>query len=192
MKTRTATKFLALGICAAAVVLGALVRQASAAEGDTKPVELPGVEKAAVSEADKVFISGQPTQATIDAVAQKGVKVVINLRRPEETAKLAFDEKTAAKNAGMEYISVPMGTGLPKDADVKLLMDTLAASKDKPVLLHCASGNRAGAIWALYSGARKGQPVDAAIDEGEAAGLTNAALEHVVRNRIAAETAKLK
>lgn len=179
-----------LMLCVCAVTTIALYPADAAESGDTKKIELPGVTSAAESTADKVFITSQPSQETIDALAQKGVKVVINLRRAEETAKLAFDEKGAVTKAGLEYISVPMGTGLPNETEVTLLLDTLAAAKDKPVLLHCSSGNRSGAIWALYNGTRKGLSPDLAIAEGKKAGMTNAALEHVVRNRIASETAK--
>lgn len=155
-----------------------------------KPAQIPGVEKAAESEADKVVVAGQPTQETIDAAAKKGYKVVVNLRRPDEMAKLPFDEKAAVEKAGMKYIQVPMSTSLPKEDQLKLVLDVLKDSKNNPVLLHCASSNRAGAIWALHSGLDKGMTPDAAIADGKAAGLSNEALEHVVRNRIAAGAGK--
>ncbi len=184
MTSQMTKLLLALCVCVAGVMLGANLRTAYAAAGDTKKIELPGVTAAAESAADKVFITSQPTQETFDALAQKGVKMVINMRRADEMAKLSFDEKTAAKNAGMEYINIPMNTALPKQAEVDQILSTLAKSKDAPVLLHCSSGNRAGAIWALYSGANNGLTPDDAIAEGKVAGLTNEALEHVVRNRI--------
>src|SRR5262249_42481768 len=42
-----------------------------------------------------VIFGGQPTQEGFAEAAKRGVKVVINLRQPEEMANLGFDEKTA-------------------------------------------------------------------------------------------------
>ncbi len=194
MKRRRTSRDVALGACTAGTVWVAALLLAGLAtfparadeKAATTPVQLPGVTAAVESPAEKVFISSQPSKETLEALAKKGVKVVVNLRRPEEMAKVTWDEKSAAESLGMTYISVPMSTSLPKEDGLKTLLDTLGDSQQNPVFLHCASGNRAGAIWALYLGARKGQAADAAIAEGKQAGLNSEALEHIVRNRIAA------
>jgi len=176
----------------AACLLTALGATPARAEdtGGVKSIQIPGVAVASESAADGVVFAGQPTKETLEAAAKKGIKVVINLRRPEEMTKLTLDEKTTAESLGMKYLNVPMSTSLPKDDALKSVLDLLADGKNNPVLLHCASSNRAGAIWALYSGTRKGESADAAIADGKAAGMTNEALEHIVRNRLAATEKK--
>ncbi|MER2176978.1 MAG: hypothetical protein ABS955_04680, partial [Stenotrophomonas maltophilia] len=49
---------------------------------------------------------------------------------------------------------------------------TVLAQSQGPVLLHCASGNRAGALLALLQ-AREGASVDDALTFGRAAGMTS-------------------
>ena len=51
---------------------------------------------------------------------------------------------------------------------------------DPPVYLHCASGNRAGASWALYQAERLGTDAEEAVSLGRAAGLSS--LETTVRS----------
>lgn len=186
MKSQGANRISTGMLWVAALVIAGLAASVAQAEdkAGTKPVKLPGVSVAAESAADKVFISGQPNKETLEALSKKGVKTVINLRRDEEMSKVDFDEKSVAESLGMTYVRVPMSTSLPKEDGVKTILDTLGKSKESPVLLHCASGIRAGAMWALYSGVRKGQSADAAIAEGKQAGLNNESLEHIVRNRI--------
>jgi protein tyrosine phosphatase (PTP) superfamily phosphohydrolase (DUF442 family) len=62
-----------------------------------------------------------------------------------------------------------------------LLAETLRLIGDEPVLLHCASGNRVGALIAL--GTRlKGAETEAAIAKGKQWGLTG--LEPIVRGKL--------
>ena len=48
------------------------------------------------------------------------------------------------------------------------------------MLLHCASSNRVGAVWAAYRNG-KGADIEAAIAEGKAAGMRAPAFEEAVR-----------
>jgi hypothetical protein len=49
-----------------------------------------------------------------------------------------------------------------------------------PVLLHCASSNRVGGVWAVIQ-ARKGKALDEALAAGREAGLHNPQMEAAVR-----------
>ena len=51
-----------------------------------------------------------------------------------------------------------------------------------PVLVHCAAGNRVGALWALYRAAEK-VPAVVAVDEGRTLGL-RPNRERAVRDRL--------
>ncbi len=118
---------------------------------------------------DRVYFAGQPKTEDFKALAGKGVKTVINLRTLEETK--TSDEKTAVEGAGMKYVQVPIGHEGAKDEDLKKIMDTLDGAKDAPILMHCASGNRVGYVWSIYRAKRHGLSADAAIKEGQEAGM---------------------
>jgi protein tyrosine phosphatase (PTP) superfamily phosphohydrolase (DUF442 family) len=56
----------------------------------------------------------------------------------------------------------------------------LAAAKDpahRPMLFHCASGNRAAAMWAFKRVYVDGWPTDKALSEAESVGLTQAQMK---------------
>src|SRR5690242_17294763 len=61
-----------------------------------------------VSVGDDVFISGQPTEQGLRELKAKGVTTIVNLRMPEEMAKVSFDEAALAKELGMKYVHIPM------------------------------------------------------------------------------------
>jgi uncharacterized protein (TIGR01244 family) len=126
-----------------------------------------------------VLSGGQPTQDEIAAAGAAGYKTVINLRPLTEPG---FEwEPAAVKAAGMAYVSIPVAgaAGLTKDNVIRLDAALKAAEAKGPVLLHCASGNRIGAMLALRAAWLEGKDPAAALAFGEASGLTH--LEPAVR-----------
>jgi len=149
------------------------------------PAEIPGVTNAAKTSDGDIYFGGQPTPASVEALKQEGVKVVINLRRPEEMDKLDYDEKKAVEAAGMTYIHMPMvSTGLPTAEALKPVLAALGTADDARVFLHCGSSNRVGGVWALYEGMQGGKSADEAIAEGKKAGMRTPELEADVRKRL--------
>ena len=69
------------------------------------------------------------------------------------------------------FASLPQFFAGLTDANAYALRTALAQSSG-PVLVHCASGNRAGALLALVQ-ARDGAPVDQALQLGRDAGMTS-------------------
>lgn len=135
----------------------------------------------------RVYFAGQPSQADLAEYAKLGVKTIVNLRMPAETANLGFDEAAVAKAAGMNYVSVPFGAVMPPDGDLAKIYAELNKAGAGKVLLHCASSNRAGMVWATYRGTQHGVAAEAAIAEGKAAGLKAPALEKLAREKLAAK-----
>ena len=120
-----------------------------------------------------VLSGGQPTPDQIAAAGAAGYKTVINLR-PD--AEKGFEwEAAAVKAASMTYVSIPVAgaTGLTKDNVIRLDAALKAAVANGPVLLHCASGNRTGAMLALRAAWVEGKDPAAALAYGEASGLTH-------------------
>ena len=128
-----------------------------------------------------ITTAGQPSAAALSALAAAGYKSVIDLRAPSEDHGL--DEKKTVEGLGMHYMNLPVSgkNGVTfKNADE---LDRLLAAAPKPVLLHCASSNRVGALLALRA-KLKGADSDKALDLGEASGL--ASLKPVVEKKLEA------
>jgi len=117
------------------------------------------------------FSGGQPTDEQLTALAGEGVKHVINLRPASETPKL--DEASLVADKGMIYHLLPVdgAAGLTLN-NVKALDQLFKQAGDEKVFLHCASGNRVGALMALRSALIYGEDKDEAIAKGKAWGLT--------------------
>lgn len=117
-----------------------------------------------------VFSAGQPGPDSWVAIAAAGVKTVVNLRPPEESED---DEQPLVEAAGMTYLNLPVSSLHDIDAAMIATLDTLLAADDG-LLVHCASGNRVGALFA-FGAAANGQSFEAALARGQRAGLTRLA-----------------
>ena len=118
-----------------------------------------------------LLTAGQPTPADFEALAAAGLKHVVNLRPPAEDA--GFDEAALAAKLGLSYRVVPVAG--PGDLTLQRTQEldaALIAAGDEPVLVHCASSNRVGALLALRAQWLQNQSSDAALALGRAGGLT--------------------
>lgn len=135
---------------------------------------------------DHVYFGAQPSPEDLKAFSGRGVKTVINLR-PD--AEMQFDERAATTAAGQNYVHAPMTKEVaPAEGDVQKTFDALEKAGESPVLLHCATSNRVGYMWAIFRGSRQGIPVEQAIAEGKAAGLKSPELEQRVREYLQKNT----
>lgn len=132
----------------------------------------------------KVYFAGQPAQADIAEYAKMGVKTIVNLRSPGEMEKLGFDEAAAAKAAGIEYVNVPVSSAIPPDGELAKIYAALDKAGSGKVLMHCASSNRVGMVWAVYRGEKHHVPGEAALAEGKAAGLKSPVLEKSAKEKL--------
>jgi len=123
---------------------------------------------------------GQPDERQLESFAAQGVRTVIDLRGADEAR--GYDEKAVAARLRLRYVGLPIaGAGALTAANAAALKQALAAS-DGPVLLHCASGNRVGALLALMASTREGMDAESALALGRRAGLKS--LEPVVREKL--------
>jgi uncharacterized protein (TIGR01244 family) len=127
-----------------------------------------------------ITTAGQPSEAALEEVARAGFKSVIDLRGLTEDR--GFDESAAVERLGMSYVSLPVEGAGGVTYENAAELDRLLAELPQPVLLHCASANRAGALLALRA---KGNGADsaAALALGIAGGVTG--LKAVVEQKLA-------
>lgn len=90
---------------------------------------------------------GQPTIADLEKLAKADVKIVINLRGKGEFS--AFNEQDVVERLGMTYISLPVVSAEDLSAENVKKFHQLLKNNDSRTLVHCASGNRVGAFFAL-------------------------------------------
>lgn len=130
-----------------------------------------------------LLTGGQPSRACLKAARDAGYHSVVNLRSPGEFDE--FDEAQAVRELGMDYVCIPIAG--PPDltpAAAEALDEVLAKAGDRPVLVHCASGNRVGALFALRAGLKQGMDVDDALSCGDSSGLASPALREAVRAKL--------
>lgn len=118
----------------------------------------------------QLYTGGQPGPQAWTALAKAGVHTVINLRPSSETP--GRDEAAEVRAAGLTYVNVPIeGPGTLGRGPVSALWQALDGIKG-PVLVHCGSGNRCGAMLALAEAWHRGAEPGEALEAGRRAGLT--------------------
>ncbi|MEQ9445520.1 MAG: sulfur transferase domain-containing protein, partial [Rhodospirillaceae bacterium] len=98
-----------------------------------------------------------------------GIGTVINLRREDED--LGFDEAAESESLGLSYVNLPVGMDnldLQTATQLRAILNQTAA----PVYMHCGSGNRVGALYAIGAHLIDGKPLEESLDVGRKAGLT--------------------
>lgn len=130
---------------------------------------------------ESLFAGGQPTLAELRELPAAGFKRIIDLRPVAE--ERGFDEATSAVTAGLEYRHLPIASERDLTIANVRQFDTWLNDPARPkTLVHCGSGNRVGALFALRAAWLQGVSADAALAEGRSAGLKG--LEGAVRAAI--------
>ena len=172
------------------IALTAVVFAGCKTEPSAQPETAPVVETAAVDPItlvkngkmpmEGVLTGGQPTDEQLAALRDAGFATVINLRQRNERGTRREEEKVT--DLGMTYVSIPVSgkTGLNEENAAALASALEEAVR--PVLLHCGSGNRVGALLAVKAFWLDGASATEALEIGRAAGLTR--MERAVRKVI--------
>jgi len=144
-------------------------------------VDVGKLELDAIAPASGDVSSGQPSREQLAEIAEQGYVAIIDLRGADEDR--GYDEAAAAEALGLQYSPLPIEGGAAINIENARKLGTLLDNIDGPVLLHCSSGNRVGALVALLE-ADRGASVEEALAAGKAAGLTRPGLEKVVKKRL--------
>jgi uncharacterized protein (TIGR01244 family) len=123
---------------------------------------------------------GQPDTAILEAARDAGYVAVVDLRTAGEDR--GFDEPAAVEALGMTYHSLEIAGAKGVTFDNARALDDILAGIEGPVLLHCQSGNRVGALTALRA-SMQGATDEEALAIGRKAGMTR--LEPAVEARLA-------
>ena len=125
-----------------------------------------------------LLTGGQPTPEQLDELAQAGYKTVVNLRTEGEEGD--WDAAARSAELGLDYRRLPISTADGLDVTGATALDALLADDSlRPMVVHCGSGNRVGALFALRAFHLQDADAEAALEIGRRAGLTR--LEERVR-----------
>ncbi len=121
--------------------------------------------------------AGQPVPEALQTLKEMGFRTVINLRTEQEGAA---QERSVVEAQGLRYVSVPITPDTLSLKDVETVEKVLADPDAAPVLLHCATSNRVGGVWAVIQ-ARKGKSLEEAEAAGREAGMRSPVIQAAVR-----------
>ncbi len=138
------------------------------------------VELGTVSPVDGITAAGQPDKAALEVFADAGYATVIDMRAEDEDR--GFDEAAFVEELGLHYVAFPIASEDAISFDNARKLEELLQEYPGPVLVHCASSNRVGALLALRA-SLEGADNDQALEMGREGGLTR--LEDIVRKRLA-------
>jgi len=122
------------------------------------------------------------------AIAARGYKTVINLREATETGAAIEESRAAAEAAGLTYLHLPFNTTAPDMSVADAFLKAVTDKAHQPVYVHCASGQRASALWLAKRMLVDKWPQDKALDEAHAIGLKLASLEQFALDYVKARS----
>ena len=132
-----------------------------------------------------VATAGQPDAAAWSALAKAGFKSVVDLREASEPR--GHDEVGEIARAGLRYFPLPVGHESLGDRQFDVLRDFLRDPLNRPVLIHCQSANRVGALLLPYLALDEQLPLEEAQRRAVEVGLRSPdyaamALDYVKRH----------
>jgi protein tyrosine phosphatase (PTP) superfamily phosphohydrolase (DUF442 family) len=98
---------------------------------------------------DRIYTSGQPTEAQLPLLAAGGIQTVLNLALPTSPGALP-DEAASVNRLGMEYVAIPVPFESPTREHWEAFRQALAARAGRTVWVHCALNYRVSAFLAAY------------------------------------------
>ena len=124
-----------------------------------------------------VACAGAITTDAMPEIKKMGFASVINLRQASEPGADIEQHQAAAEAAGLRYYHIPMNTSSPDPKTADAFIKVISSTEANPAFIHCASANRASALWLIKRIVVDKWDVDRASAEAEALGLTNPALK---------------
>ena len=97
----------------------------------------------------RIATSGQPTGQQIQAIAEAGFEVVINLALPTSDNAL-INEKELVETTGMRYVQIPVVWEQPTEANLASFLHAMTMYESQRVFIHCAANMRVSVFMALY------------------------------------------
>ena len=141
-----------------------------------KKSTVPGVTNFAQVETT-VACAGAVTPTAVAGIKKMGFASIINLRLATEQGADIDAETAAAKEAGINFVHIPFNGGMPDPAVADRFIQVITTAGNQPAFIHCASGNRAAAMWLIKRVLIDKWDNDRAMEEATQLGLTSPVLK---------------
>jgi len=160
----------------ALLILSIFAVGASIGTAQVKKSTLPGVTNFSQVETT-VACAGAVTPAAVAGIKKMGFASLINLRMANEPGADIDAEAAAAKDAGIKFVHIPLNSTMPDPAVADRFLKTITEPGMEPAFIHCASGNRAAAMWMIKRALVDKWETDRASEEAAQLGLSSPILK---------------
>ena len=116
-----------------------------------------------------VGTAGQPGEGAWSELARAGYRTVVDLRAPEEPR--GHNEPAAVRKAGMEYLPLPVTPATLSDDTFEHFRAIMRDPARRPILVHCSTANRVGALLVPYLMLDERRPAGETIQLAQRVGL---------------------
>jgi uncharacterized protein (TIGR01244 family) len=146
--------------------------------GAQQPVKgaVAGVRNYAHVETTVACAGAVDADTAMPEIKKLGFASVINLRQANEPGANVEAEQAAAERAGLKYFHVPVNGANPDPKSADAFLAALRTSGAEPAFIHCATGNRAAAMWLIKRIVVDHWDADRASQEAAGLGLTSTPL----------------
>ena len=156
-------------LAVAAVIASAAPAGAQAAA--PAPAAIPGIDTVhAVT--STVSCGSNVRPEAMAEVKKAGFRSVISLRVPGEEGYDLPAAETAARDAGLRFVSIPVDPVHLTRESANRFLEVLASPETAPVFIFCRSGQRVAAMWMIKRLVQDRWTKERALAEAEALGLT--------------------
>jgi len=124
-----------------------------------------------------IACAGATNPEALAAIRAMGFASVINLREAHEDGVDIAGEEAAALEAGLRFVHLPLNSRSPDPAVAAKFLTIIGEPASQPAFIHCASGNRAAAMWLVKRLLVDRWDTEDARAEARALGLTSETLE---------------
>ncbi len=132
--------------------------------------------------------AGQPQESLFVRLQESGYRTIVDLRPPGELRGL--DEPRAARAARLRYVNVPITGATLGDRDFARVRKLLRDPKRRPLVIHCATGNRVGATLIPFLILDQGRTPEEAMAIAERGGLRSEPMRQKALDYVRREAAK--
>lgn len=129
-----------------------------------------------------VAAGGQPDEAHVRALAKAGYRTVLDLRTADEPR--GFDEPRVVREAGLELVTLPVTAATLADSTYEAFRRVMRSTGPGGVFVHCASGNRVGAVMIPWLVLDRGWDLERAVAEAKLGGMRSPAYEARARDYV--------
>jgi len=129
------------------------------------------------------YVGGQPPMDDLARLKAKGIRAIVNLRRPSEYN--AAEEEAKAKELGIRYFNIPIDSASLQDSQVERFLKITSDRQNVPAFIHCLGGPRAATFWMIRRVLVDGWKTEDAEAEAQKMGLHSPTLLEFARNYIA-------